>query len=262
MFLTWIGIKLREALARGLKVDIMGVGFDNINMDEAVRLAVGCTLDGGKHYIVTPNSEIVYEALRDGELMDTLNSASVVLPDGAGIIAASKILKTPLREKVAGVDFAVRALPALAREGKKLFLFGGKPGVAERAAGRIREISPGITVCGFRDGYFSPEEEAGICERINDLGADVIYVCLGAPKQEQWISRNRGRLNASLLVGLGGSIDILAGETKRAPEFFIRLNLEWLHRLIKQPSRLGRMMRLPKFILKVLLRKGRAGRGI
>jgi len=225
----------------------MGVPFDNVTMDEAVELAKDVLSRPGAAYCVTPNSEIVYRALHDPELMELLRGADLVLPDGAGVVLASKILKTPLKEKVAGVDFSGRLMDVLAAEGKTLYLLGSKPGVAEAAAEKMIAQHPGLSVCGTADGYF--QDEAPVVDKINEAGADVLFVCLGAPKQEFFMARHREDLNVSLMAGLGGSLDAYAGTVKRAPRWMIRLNLEWFYRLVKEPKRLGRMMCLPKFIL-------------
>ena len=232
------------------RIDILGVGFDNVTMDETISALEDILGRGEKSYIVTPNSEIVYEALKDDELRNLLRGADLVIPDGAGVVLASRILGTPLKEKVAGIEVAENLLPSLVRMNKKLFLLGAKPGIAERAADRMREIAPGIDICGCRNGYFDDDES--VVEEINSRNPDVIYVCLGAPRQEFWIKKNMHRLNATMFIGLGGSLDGFSGEVKRAPRIFIKLNLEWFYRLIKEPYRLGRMMRLPKFIIKVL----------
>ena len=130
-------------------------------------------------------------------------------------------------------------------------MFGSKPGVAEKAAKNIQEKYSGIKISGTRNGYFKEEDEAEIIRSINDSGAKLLMVCLGAPKQEKWIYKHKDELKVNLCIGAGGSLDVFAGEVKRAPEIFIKLNLEWFYRLLKQPSRIGRFMALPRFILTV-----------
>ena len=119
----------------------------------------------------------------------------------------------------------------------------------------MKKMFPSLIVCGTRDGYFKPEETPAIVDEINRSGADILFVCLGAPKQEKWIYENREKLSCSLALGLGGSLDVYAGTVKRAPDLFIKLNLEWFYRLIKQPSRIGRMMNLPRFLFGTLFYK-------
>lgn len=231
----------------------MGVSFDNVTMDEAVSVAEGLLLEPKNHYCVTPNSEIVYEAMRDPSLMELLNGADLVLPDGAGVVLGSKILGSPLKQKVAGVDFADRLLSVLAEKKLRLFLLGGKPGIAEAAAGEMRRRHPGLLISGMKDGYF--REDAQAVAAVRDAGADVLFVCLGAPKQERFMKAHAQELPVRLMIGLGGSLDAFAGTVKRAPRWMIACNLEWFYRLLQQPSRLGRMMRLPKFLFAAVARR-------
>lgn len=229
-----------------MRTEIMGVGFDNVTMAEALEAAVRLMEQPGAAYVVTPNAEIVYEAMHDDALRQLLNGAELVLPDGAGVVLASRLLRTPLKEKVAGVDFADRLMGLLAQCGGSAYLLGSKPGVAELAAQKLLEKHPGLTIAGTADGYF--RDEAAVVARINEAKPDFLFVCLGAPKQEQFMVRHRQELQVGLMAGLGGSLDSFAGTVKRAPRWMIRLNLEWLYRLIKEPRRFKRMLRLPKFL--------------
>ena len=233
-----------------MKIDVMGVSFDNVTMKEALQQAQEMLARPGADYVVTPNSEIVYEAMHSEELRELLNGASLVLPDGAGVVLGAKILGTPLKEKVAGVEFADGVLDLLAKNGGSVYLLGSKPGVAELAAEKMLEKHPGLTVAGLADGYF--REEAPVIEKINAANADVLFVCLGAPKQERFMKEHRDVLNVRLMAGLGGTLDAFAGTVKRAPRWMIRCSLEWLYRLIQEPKRFKRMLRLPKFIWAVV----------
>jgi N-acetylglucosaminyldiphosphoundecaprenol N-acetyl-beta-D-mannosaminyltransferase len=232
-----------------MKLDIMGLQFDNVTMDEAIARADELTAGVSPSYVVTPNAEIAYEALHDERLRALLNGADLMLPDGAGVVLAAKLLGTPLKGKVAGVDFADRLLGELAKKGKKLYLLGSKPGVGEAAAQKMLEKHPGLNVCGIADGYF--QDDAPVVEKINASGADVLFVCLGAPKQEIFMADHKKDLNVKMMIGLGGSLDSFAGTVKRAPKWMIRMNLEWFYRLLKEPKRFKRMLRLPKYLLAV-----------
>lgn len=229
-----------------MKLDIMGLQFDNVTMDEASARAEQILAGKKTCYAVTPNAEIAYEALYDETLRALINGADLVLPDGAGVVLASKLLKTPLKQKVAGVDFADRLLGVLAETGKTLYLLGGKPGIAELAAEKMREKHPGLQICGTADGYF--KDEGPVIGKINTAKPDVLFVCVGAPKQEIFMHAHKDELDVRLMAGLGGSLDAFAGTVKRAPKWMIRCNLEWLYRLIKEPKRFGRMLRLPKYL--------------
>ena len=238
-----------------MKIDVMGVRFDNVTMEEALARAIALLPEKRGAYVVTPNSEIVYEAMADESLRDLLNAADLVLPDGAGVVLGSKILKTPLKEKVAGVDFADRLLGHLAETGGSVYLLGGKPGIAELAGQKMREKHPDLTISGMADGYF--RDEGPVVEAIQQAAPDVLFVCLGAPKQERFMARHQKELPVGLMAGLGGSLDSFAGTVKRAPKWMIRLNLEWFYRLLKEPWRFKRMLRLPKFLWAVVCRRMR-----
>ena len=233
-----------------MKTTVLGVAYDNITMAEA--LARGRELLAGSEtaYCVTPNAEMAYEAMHDPEFCSILNGAALVLPDGAGVILGAKIVRTPLKEKVAGIDFAQNMLAVFEGTGSRLYLLGSKPGIAELAAEKMLQKHPKLCICGIRDGYF--QDEAEVVQAINEAKADAVYVCLGSPKQERFMYAHRGELNARLLVGLGGTLDGIAGTVKRAPKWMIRLQLEWLYRLIKEPKRFKRMLRLPKYIFAAL----------
>lgn len=229
-----------------MKTEVMGVMFDNVTMDEAIQRAAELLRSPEASYCVTPNAEIVYEAMQDEKFREVINNADLVLPDGAGVVLGAKILKTPLKQKVAGIDFADRLLGVLEDNGKTLYLLGGKPGIGELAAEKMKEKHPALQIVGIADGYF--QDEAPVVAAINAVQPDALFVCLGAPKQEKFMAEHRSRLNVRFMVGLGGSLDGFAGTVKRAPKWMIRLQLEWLYRLIKEPKRFKRMLRLPKFI--------------
>ena len=226
-----------------MKLDIMGLQFDNVTMDEASARAEQILAGKKTCYAVTPNAEIAYEALYDETLRALINGADLVLPDGAGVVLASKLLKTPLKQKVAGVDFADRLLGVLAETGKTLYLLGGKPGIAELAAEKMLELHPGLQICGTADGYFKDEEAALL--KVAAARPDLLFVCLGAPKQEKWMARWGRHTRARLAIGLGGALDVFAGSVERAPESWRKLGLEWAYRLKKEPKRIGRMAKLP-----------------
>lgn len=236
-----------------MKIDVMGVQFDNVDMDEALSIAGDLLRRDAVSYVVTPNSEIVYEAMADQGLRDLLNGADLVLPDGAGVVLGSKILKTPLKQKVAGVDFADRLLGLLAENGGTVYLLGSKPGIAELAAEKMLPKHPGLQICGLADGYF--KEEGPVIEKINQAKPDVLFVCLGAPKQEKFMAAHQKDLQVKVMIGLGGSLDSFAGTVKRAPKWMIACNLEWFYRLLKEPWRFKRMLRLPKFLWAVVRRR-------
>ncbi len=230
--------------------DILGVQVDNLNELDAAELAASMIGDGIKHYVVTPNSEIIHMAGRDTALRDALSNADIALADGIGVVYASRILGRPIACRAAGIDFACILLRKMAERRMKLFLLGAKPGVAEIAAKNLLSANPGLVVSGICNGYVS---DAEMISAINSSGgADVVFVCLGVPRQELWMRQNLSQVNASLLVGLGGSLDVFAGTVQRAPEKWRKLNLEWMYRILNDPRRIGRAMRLPRFLLSAI----------
>lgn len=229
-----------------MRVDVLGVAFDNVTLDEAVERAMALLEEDGPHLAATPNPEIVQCAGRDPEYARILADADLVIPDGIGIIHAAKILGRPLKGRVPGIDFAAALMGRMAETGKRLFLLGAAPGVAEQAAANLQAAHSGLVICGVHDGYF--QEDGPVVQKIRDARADVVFVCLGFPKQEKWIAAHGAETGARLLIGLGGSLDVFAGKVERAPEQFQKLGLEWLYRLMKQPSRAGRMAKLPLFL--------------
>lgn len=239
-----------------MRVEILGVGFDNMTMDQAVAEGVRLMDTEGAHYVVTPNPEIVEVCREDREAMEAVANADLVIADGIGIIYGAKILGTPLKERLPGIEFAQRLMAQMAVNGKSLFLLGAKPGVAEEAARRLQDKYPGLKIAGTHDGYF--KEDEGVVNMIRESGADVVFVCLGAPKQEKWMRKNGVATGAHLLLGLGGCLDVFSGTVQRAPEIYQKLGMEWFHRLIKNPSRAGRMMKLPLFLVHVIGERGRA----
>lgn len=233
-----------------MRTEVLGVGFDNINMEQALDRGMELIAEGGSHLVVTPNAEIVQIARKDPEFMEIIGKADLVIPDGIGVVYASKILGRPIGARLPGCDYAAGLMERMAKSGHKLFLLGAKPGVAEEAAAKLTEAYPGLSVCGTHDGYF--KEDGPVAEEIRQAGADVVFVCLGAPKQEKWIAKNGAATGASLLIGLGGSLDVFAGRVERAPEFWQKINMEWLYRGLKEPARLKRIIKLPLFLVSAL----------
>ena len=230
------------------RIDVLGVGFDDLTKDNAIELCKKLIDEHRAAYMATPNPEIVMAAWDNAELMKALENADLVIPDGIGVVKAARILGTPLKERLPGIEIGEAILEYLAVSGKSAFLLGAKPGVAELAAEQIRKKYPGINICGTNDGYF--KEDAPVVAKINAAKPDFLMVCLGAPKQEIWMSRNAPMLDVGLMAGLGGSLDVFAGTVERAPKIWQDLNLEWLYRCIKEPWRFKRIAKLPLFIVK------------
>lgn len=238
-----------------MRVDVLGIGFDNVTMEEAVAKGVRLLHEKGTHYVVTPNPEIVEICRESVPAREAVNGADLVLPDGIGVIKGAAMLGTPLKEKTPGIEFAAHLMGKMAQEGLSLYLLGAKPGIAEKAAENLKSEYPGLKIAGTHDGYFRDNQP--VVQAIADSHADCVFVCLGAPKQELWMHQYGTASGAHLLCGLGGSLDIFAGTVERAPEFWSKHGLEWLYRLCKEPKRIGRMMKLPLFLIHVRQERGK-----
>ena len=244
-------------------VNIFGVKIDNVTIDGATEIVEKFLNGDSLKTICTPNTEIVMAAKDNGILKEIINQNDLIIPDGIGLIYGSRIKKKPLKERVTGFDLSIKLLEIANKKGYRLFLLGGKDGVAKRAAENILKEYPNIKITGYHHGYFKGshigyedhEDELNLIHRINGAKPDIIFVGLGFPKQEIWIAKNKNRLDGKVIIGNGGTMDILSGDSKRAPEFFQKLGLEWLYRLIKEPSRIKRQMVLPKFMLYILFSK-------
>ena len=231
-----------------MKTEILGIGFDDLSRQEAARRGAELLAEDKFHYVVTPNPEFILAAEKDTDFRAVLNGADLVLPDGIGVVYSAKILGTPLKERVPGIEFAADMLACLNEMGGRLFLLGAKPGVAEKAGENILARYPNIVLCGTRDGYFK-DEEAVLLE-VAAAKPDLLFVCLGAPKQEKWMARWGRHTGARMAIGLGGCLDVFAGNVERAPESWQKLGLEWAYRLKKEPKRIGRMAKLPLVLVK------------
>lgn len=234
---------------------IFGVPIDKVSLKTAMGRFMDIIEKEDTGFITTPNTEIVMLAKQDEELKEVLQNSDMNIPDGIGLIYASKIHKLGLGERVTGVDLMKKILNYCNDNGKSIYILGGKPGVAEKASINIKKVFSKIKIAGHQNGYFNAEDERAIIDRINELKPDILFVALGAPRQEKWIYKHKKSINTRVAIGVGGSIDIWAGTAKRAPKIYQDLGLEWFYRLIKEPWRYKRMMVLPKFMIKVLLSK-------
>lgn len=238
-----------------MRINVLGVGFDNLTMEEAVDRGMELLHSPGTHYAATPNPEIVEICRENLAARQAVNQADLVLPDGIGVVRGAQMLGTPLKEKVPGIEFAAGLMTRMAEEGLSLFLLGAKPGVAKTAGEKLAAQYPGLNIAGTHHGYF--QEDGPVIEAIRQSGADCVFVCLGAPKQELWMYKHGGATGAKLLCGLGGSLDVFAGVVERAPKFWSDHGLEWFYRLCSDPRRAGRVMKLPLFLVHVQKEKRR-----
>lgn len=232
-----------------MKINILGVAFDALTLGEAEERADALLCSGAGGYIVTANPEIVLRCREDAAYAAAVNGAKLVLADGVGDLCAARILGTPLPGRVAGSDLVPRLLARLAERGGSVFLYGARPGVAERAGESLQSACPGLRIAGTENGYIS--DETALLEALEREKPDLLLLGLGAPRQELWMAKNRQRTPA-VMIGVGGLLDVFAGDIPRAPETWQRLGLEWLYRLLREPRRFKRVIRLPKILFLAL----------
>ncbi len=233
-----------------MTAQVLGVSFDGLTMVQAVDKALTLAAEERCSYVCTPNPEIVWAAQRDAGLRDAIAGADMTLADGVGVVWAARQLGAPLPERVTGCDLMTALLD---KSTGPVYLLGGKPGVAERAADEIKARFPAVTVVGTHDGYF--DDPSPILAELAALSPRLIFVGMGSPKQELFMARAKKILPRGLMAGVGGSLDVLAGDVPRAPESWRRHNIEWLYRLFHQPSRITRALKLPLFAGAVLIKK-------
>ena len=246
-----------------MDIKILGVRINNVDMDETMNKIDGFFDSDELNYIYTPNPEIGMRAGRDEEFKKIINSASLNLCDGIGLMIASKLKKKPLKSRVTGYDTSIKILELMNEKGLSIFLLGAKPGIAEKAIERINHDYPNIVIAGYNNGYFngshnghaSSDEEEALIQKINDSKADAIFVGMGAGYQEKFIYYNKDKLKTKLAIANGGVIDVLAGNVKIAPAFIRKIGMEWLYRLIKEPKRFKRQLDVPKFLMKIIFTK-------
>lgn len=235
-----------------MKTNILGVDVDVVEFNEAVK-AVLSFLDGnGPRTVFTPNPEMIMLACKDAGLKDILNLADLVVPDGVGVVLASKLNKVKIKERVAGYDLVQSVFNEIKDRDVSVYFLGSAPGVAEEAAVKMMEKYKGLKIIGTSDGYFDEKKEMLIIDDIKQKNPDIILVGMSMGKQEKWIDLHKHELSAKVLIGVGGSFDGFSGRVKRAPDIYGKLGIEWLYRLIKQPSRIKRQIFLPVFIVKVV----------
>ena len=237
------------------QVEILGVNVNSLTMVQAVE-KVQQFIDERKNALVaTANAEMLMRATQDEELKHILNSADLVVPDGAGTVWAANYLGVEMPERVAGYDLAQELMREAPSRGDRVYFFGSAPGVADKAKAKAEELYPGIQVVGVRNGFFSEADEPQIIADIRAAKPDILLAALGVPKQEKWLKKHMQELQVPVSIGVGGTLDVMAGVMERAPLWMQKAKLEWLFRGLKQPSRAGRLLALPKFVLKVVASK-------
>ena len=234
-----------------MKESILGVDVSRVTYDSLAEACMRHIDQQENTFIVAVNPEKIMKAKQDDSLRELINSATYQIPDGVGVLIASKLVKGSVHERVTGVDFMLRLCEEAAKKKKNVFLFGGKPGIAEQAEKALLERFPSIRIVGTQDGY--EKDQSKVIKKINASKADIVFVAMGSPKQETWILQHMKQCHATVFQGVGGSFDVISGNVKRAPDGFQKIGLEWLYRLLREPWRLKRQLVLPKFLLTAVI---------
>jgi len=227
-------------------IRLLGVRITPVSMDQALAHAREFIAEGSPHMIVTSDATGVIRAQEDPELREIMDHADLVTADGQGVVLAARLLNVPIRERVSGVDMVQRLCEVATEAGRSVFLLGGAEGIADAAAEKLQAAVPGLRIAGVQHGYFAPEEEPAITERIRDAAPAVLFVAFGIPKQEKWIRAHMAEVGVPVCIGVGGSFDVISGRLKRAPQWMRKCGLEWLYRVMQEPRRLPRLKALPK----------------
>ncbi|NQX69168.1 WecB/TagA/CpsF family glycosyltransferase [Paenibacillus alba] len=236
---------------------IMGIPVPKITMEETVEIIDQVIVDKKAElfHVVTLNPEITMSCQHDSQLRSIIDEAGHLTADGAGIVMVSRLKGNPLPERVTGCDLLIHLLERGNRNHWSFYLLGASEMTSSKAAEEISLRYPNISLIGRQHGFFDQKDEARIVEEIATLSPDVLVVALGAPKAELWIHKFKSKLNVRVAIGVGGSLDVIAGTVKRAPVAWRKLNVEWLYRLINQPSRWRRQLILPRFAVKAYMFK-------
>lgn len=232
-------------------VRVMDVPFLSTRMANLVALMDERLMKKEKTFVVTANPEIVMAARNDAQYYQTLQEAHYVIPDGIGIVLGARLLGTPIVERLAGFDLMIHLLKLSSEKGYRVFMLGAEEKVIEEAVKRVKATYPNLELAGYHHGYISLEDDS-VVQAIKATEPDIVLVGLGFPKQEYWIQTYMPQFNKGLFIGVGGSFDVLAGKAKRAPLIWQKLKIEWLHRLLQNPSRWRRMLALPAFGVEII----------
>lgn len=233
-------------------VSLFGIPFCKWGMDETVRYLTEAVTQRKVHQVITANPIMVMAALENPDYKRMMQSAELIVPDGTGVVWASQIGGDPVAERVPGYELLHELMKQGVDRGWKVYLLGASPEVVEETARRLKLQYPGVEIVGYRDGYFGSDQDDEVIEQIRQAAPDLLFVARGADNQEPWIAKYKQRLGVPVMMGVGGSFDVISGKTKRAPELFQQLRLEWFYRLLREPTRFRRMLALPKFVVRVL----------
>jgi N-acetylglucosaminyldiphosphoundecaprenol N-acetyl-beta-D-mannosaminyltransferase len=240
-------------------VSVFGFPVSRMGMEETIGYLVEAAEAGETVQVVTINPVMIMEALEHPAYGEALKAGDLFVPDGAGVVWAAAKLDKPVAERVTGFDLLHGLMAEADQRGWRVYLLGAEPEVVAAAAARLGERYAGARIAGYRDGYFDDSEDEAVIREIARIRPHLLFVARSAARQDPWIARYRNQLNASIMMGVGGSFDVIAGKLRRAPVIWQRLRLEWLYRLIQEPWRYKRMLALPRFALRVMRMRKRGG---
>lgn len=242
------------------KISILGVKIDNITLEESGDITKKLIEKSNKscEIIVAPNTEFVMCAQRDKEFFDILKKAKLATPDSIGIMIGAKLQKKKFKERIPGQAYFREVIRKAEIEGWSVYILGGTEEVIEKAVANVKKDFPKVNIIGYHEGYFVKDSEEEVINQINELQPNVLFVAMGAPKQEKWIYKNKDKLKVDVAAGQGGTLDYEAGRIKRAPKFIQKIGMEWFWRLMLQPSRIIRMRVLPIFLIKLVFKKDKS----
>ncbi|MDF2669350.1 MAG: N-acetylmannosaminyltransferase [Paenibacillus sp.] len=236
-------------------VNIFGVPFSQLNMKDTVQFLTDAVDSGSPHHIITANPIMVMSAVENPAYLNMMKRAELIVPDGSGVVWAASYVGNPVAERVTGIELIHELFGIGENKGWKVYLLGTAPDVIQEAARRLALQYPKLHIVGVRDGYFGPDQDAAVVADIKQAGPDILLVGRSVEGQEPWIDKYKHELQVPVVIGVGGSFDVISGRTKRAPVIFQKLKAEWLFRLINEPKRYKRMLALPKFAVKVIREK-------
>ena len=233
-------------------VSIYGIPFSKLTMKETVSWLTDAITERRGVQVITANPIMVMAALENDKIMRIMKQADMIVPDGSGIVWAANYAGSPLTERVTGFDLLHELMRVGEQHRWRVYMLGSAPEVIQAAKERLKQQYPDVDIVGARDGFFTAAEDEQVVQEIQAIAPDILFVARGADTQEPWIAQYRDRLNASLMMGVGGSFDVISGRLQRAPVWMQKTKLEWLYRLMKEPTRYKRMLALPKFAWKVI----------
>lgn len=238
-------------------ITILGVSIDNVNLEECGQKTKELIESSNKSckMVVAPNTEFIMRAQEDKEFFDILKQADFATPDSVGVMIGGKLQKKPFKQRIPGQAYFREIFRVAEKEGWTIYLLGGKDDVPDKAKEKLQNDFPNAKIVGVHEGFFEKDSEEDVIKEINSLKPNILFVAMGAPIQEKWIYNNKHRLQVDIATGQGGTFDYEAGRIRRAPRWVQTIGMEWLWRLIIQPSRIIRMIVLPKYLIKVLFKK-------